>query len=83
MNFITTKKDYADVSTLSDNDYICYCTKVDKKTIVASIKNGASTLKEIKKLTIACTGNECTTLNPNKRCCSKEINQLIKQGENR
>jgi NAD(P)H-nitrite reductase large subunit len=78
MKFTTVVKDYADVNRLNDDDYICYCTKVDKRTIVDAIEQGASTLKAIKKATTACTGDECAILNPNKRCCSKEINQLIK-----
>jgi len=78
MIFSAKKKDYADVTTLDDDDLICYCVKIDKKTIVDAIKNGATTLKEIKAKTTACTGDECATLNPNKRCCSKEIKQLLK-----
>jgi NAD(P)H-nitrite reductase large subunit len=81
MKFTTVVKDYADVTTLSDDDLICYCTKVDKKTIVDAIKTGEDTLKAIKETTTACTGDECATLNPNKRCCSKEIKQLLKLGE--
>ena len=82
MNFSASKKDYTDVNTLSDDDLICYCTKVDKKTIVDAIKNGANSLKTIKEATTACTGDECAIVNPNKRCCSKEIKQLLKLGEN-
>ena len=78
MIFTTKAKNYADVTTLSDTDLICYCTRVNKKSIVDAIKQGATTLKKIKEDTTACTGDECATLNPNKRCCSKEINQLIK-----
>lgn len=78
MIFHTKAKNYADVTTLSDTDLICYCKNVDKKSIVEAIKLGATTLKNIKEQTTACTGDECATLNPNKRCCSKEINQLIK-----
>ena len=70
-------KNYADVTTLEDNDYICYCLKVEKKTIVDAINTGATTLKAIKDTTKACTGDTCVTLNPNKRCCSKEIKQLL------
>jgi len=80
MNFSQNKKDYADVSTLDDSDLICYCTRIDKKTIVYAITDGAETLKEIRVQTNACTGDECATLNPNKRCCSAEIKQLIRQG---
>jgi NAD(P)H-nitrite reductase large subunit len=71
-------KIYDDVRTLSNNDMICYCCSVDKQTIILAIKNGNRTLRDIKNTTNACTGNECSKLNPNKRCCSKEINWLIK-----
>jgi len=78
MKFSLNPKKYDDVTTLSDDDLICYCCDVDKQTIVKAIQNGSKTLQEIKATTMACTGNECATLNPNKRCCSKEIKQLIK-----
>ena len=77
MKFFTKLKKWDDVTTLDDNNLICYCIKVDKKTIVNAIKSGATTLKEIKEQTKACTGSDCKNLNPNKRCCSKEIKQLI------
>jgi NAD(P)H-nitrite reductase large subunit len=78
MKFSTKIKNFSDVTTLSSDDLICYCCDVNKQTIIASIKNGNNTLKKIKEDTKACTGDECVKLNPNKRCCSKEINQLIK-----
>ena len=71
MKFTTVAKDYTDVTTLSDDDYICYCTKVDKKTIVDAIHTGATTLKAIKETTTACTGDECAALNPNKDAVAK------------
>ncbi len=77
MIFSNKQKDYADVETLEDTDLICYCIEIDKRTIVEAIKNGANTLSQIKDTTKACTGSKCATLNPNKRCCSKEIKQLI------
>jgi NAD(P)H-nitrite reductase large subunit len=77
MKFSTNLKKYDDVRTLNNDDLICYCCDIDKKTIVDAIENGSRTLKEIKKTTKACTGDECATLNPNKRCCSREIKQLI------
>ena len=77
MKFTINPKIYDDVSTLSDSDLICYCCNTDKKSIVTSIENGNRTLKAIKETTGACMGDECATLNPNKRCCSKEIRQLI------
>nr|WP_281244321.1 (2Fe-2S)-binding protein [Hydrogenimonas thermophila] len=56
---------------------MCYCKEIDKKSIVKAIKNGAKSLKDVKVATNACTGNECKEKNPNRRCCSNEINQLI------
>jgi len=67
-----------DVINLEDTDKICYCIGVDKGKIVQNIKNGATSLKMIKDTTKACTGSSCKDTNPLKRCCSKEINQLIK-----
>jgi len=67
-----------DVANLESEDNICYCIGVTKGEIEDSIKNGATTLKMIKDVTKACTGNSCKDSNPLKRCCSKEINQLIK-----
>ena len=78
MKFFTKIKKFDDVTTLDDSDLICYCCEVDKKTIVKAIKEGANTLSLIKEKTTACTGSRCKELNPNKRCCSKEINQLIR-----
>ncbi len=78
MKFFAKIKKFDDVTTLDDSDLICYCCEVDKLTIVKAIKDGANTLALIKDATGACTGSRCKELNPNKRCCSKEINQLIK-----
>ena len=72
-----TPKNYSDVKTLDDDDFICFCIEVDKKTIVQAIQEGASTLKEIKETTKACTGNECKTKNPTGKCCSPQIKKLI------
>lgn len=66
-----------DVEVLHDNDLICYCIEVDKGTIVKAIQNGNDSLKKIKESTRACTGSECKTKNPQKRCCSIEIKKLI------
>ena len=77
MKFFTQAKSYDDVATLSDKDLICYCLKVNKRTIIEAILNGATTLKAIKEATSACTGSDCAEKNPNRRCCSKEIKQLI------
>jgi len=70
-------KRFDDVRTLAPQDLICYCCDVDKRTIEQAIRSGARTLAAIKEKTGACTGSDCKEKNPNGRCCSKEILQLI------
>ena len=70
-----------EVENLLDEDTICYCIGVTKGEINHAIVNGANSLQSIKEQTKACTGNSCKTSNPQKRCCSKEINRLIKLKE--
>ena len=70
-----------DVANLSDEDKICYCIGVTKKTINDAIDKGANSLKAIKEQTNACTGSTCKTSNPQAKCCSKEINKLIQLKE--
>jgi len=57
---------------------ICYCENVSEKTILEAIANGAKTLKDIQKSTGACTGNTCAEKNPSGKCCSRDINKLLK-----
>ena len=66
-----------DVANLRDDDLICYCKEVDKATISKAIDSGADSLAKIKEITTACTGSSCKTKNPQKQCCSKEINKLL------
>ncbi len=61
-----------------ENEMVCYCIEVYKESIINSIKKGNVTLQSIKDDTKACTGNECKKKNPNKKCCSKDIKELIK-----
>jgi len=59
------------------DEYVCWCKKVDKGTIVKAIQLGANTLDQIKEKTTACTGDDCYNSNPSKRCCSTDIEKLI------
>jgi len=52
--------------------------QVTQKEIESAIKLGAKTLSDIQKMTGACTGNQCKELNPSGRCCSGDINKIIK-----
>lgn len=56
---------------------VCYCIGVSESSIVQAIRDGARTLKDIKKMTNACTGNQCKEKNPKGRCCSADILALI------
>ena len=76
MQFFT--KDYTDVVALNEDDLICFCIQVDKQTIVKAVKNGADSLKKVREITAACTGDDCANVNPTKKCCSPQINKLIK-----
>jgi len=69
------------VEDLSDEDKICYCIGITKKTINNAIDKGANSLKLIKQETKACTGTTCKTSNPQGRCCSTEIKKLIQLKE--
>ena len=56
---------------------ICYCKNISEETIKEAISKGAKTLKDIQKLTSACTGNNCKERNPLSKCCSIEINLML------
>ena len=60
-----------------DEELVCYCLNVDKKTIVTSIQQRNDTLKKIQESTTACTGNRCKELNPSGKCCSVDIKILL------
>ena len=57
---------------------ICYCNHITQKEIETVIKLGAKTLSDIQQTTRACTGNRCKELNPSGKCCSGDINRLLK-----
>ena len=59
------------------SEIICYCKNVSRQTIETAIKNGAKTLKDIQKITGACTGNQCKELNPKGVCCSSDIIPML------
>lgn len=57
---------------------VCYCKNINKQQILRAITDGAKTLKDIQNITGACTGNQCETLNPSGKCCSSDINELLR-----
>lgn len=57
---------------------VCHCREVPKATIVAAIVKGASSVEQVAKATMACTGpGWCERINPKGRCCCVEIEALI------
>ena len=46
------------------NDLVCYCDHVTKGQIIAAMDAGAKTLKDIKRMTGACTTCNCAQLHP-------------------
>jgi bacterioferritin-associated ferredoxin len=59
---------------------ICYCQQVTEKEIKDAMANGAKTLKEIQEATGAGTGNQCSERNPTGKCCSGDIQAILKTG---
>jgi bacterioferritin-associated ferredoxin len=74
------KIDFNDLKVANPEKIICFCNHVSQHEIEASIKLGAKTLSDIQRSTGACTGNQCEELNPSGKCCSGDINQLLKKG---
>jgi len=60
-----------------DSEIVCWCSMVPKATIMAAKSQGATTLEQIRVLTGACTVGRCRELSPRRRCCSKEIKELL------
>jgi len=70
--------DFSNLKIDNSGKMICYCNLVTQKEIESAIKQGAKTLSDIKQITGACTGNQCKELNPSGKCCSGDINRLLK-----
>lgn len=69
---------FSDLKMENSEKMICYCKQVSRKEIEKAIHLGAKTLSDIQKSTGACTGNQCKELNPSGKCCSGDINRLLK-----
>lgn len=61
------------------DETICYCIGVTRSRIIQAVRHGAHTLEAIKEATGACTGKRCRELNPEGRCCSGDILEIIRQ----
>ena len=54
-------------------EYVCYCNHVSEQDIVNAIKNGASTVEEVIKVTGAMKNSNCAVNNPKGTCCYSDI----------
>ncbi len=63
---------------MREDDIICYCSGVGRRAILSALDQGAKTLQDIRESTGACTQGRCGELSPRKRCCSREILELIR-----
>lgn len=70
----------SDQKVADPDKMICYCNQVTQNEIESAIRLGAKTLSDIQKSTGASTGNQCKELNPSGKCCSGDINRLLKNG---
>ena len=67
-----------------DETMVCFCSRVDKETVVAAIQEGANDVKAIQEQTKAGVGGRCKELNPRGRCCHPDIKELLEiYGEKR
>ena len=64
---------------MKNNEIVCYCSNVTKGQILEALKNGASTLDDIRNLTGACTVAKCKELSPTKKCCAPVIVKIINE----
>lgn len=46
---------------------ICYCSNVTEQQIIDAVHAGARTLKDIQRMTSACTVGNCKEMNPSGR----------------
>lgn len=61
----------------ADEETVCYCRRVTKKTVVAAITAGAETVQELVSRTGAGKGVECKKIHPDKRCCHPDLKKLL------
>jgi len=61
--------------------YACYCSKVTEEQVInAVIKDGATNMKEVLKITGAMRNSQCQKKNPLGKCCHKIIQDAIDMG---
>lgn len=54
-------------------EYVCYCNHVTEQDIVNAMKNGATTVEKVIKVTGAMENSNCALNNPKGTCCYSDI----------
>ena len=49
---------------MKNDEIVCYCSNVTKGQIIEAMENGAKNLKDIRRMTGACTVGRCKELSP-------------------
>lgn len=61
--------------------YACYCSKVTEEQIInAVVKDGATNMKDVLKITGAMSNSQCQKNNPLGKCCHQIIQTAIDKG---
>ena len=61
--------------------YACYCSKVTEEQVInAVVKDGATNMKEVLKITGAMSNSQCQNKNPLGKCCHQIIQDAIDRG---
>jgi len=64
-----------------DPKYACYCSKVTEQDVIDAVVNqGASTMKEVLKITGAMSHSQCQKMNPLGICCHQIVLEAIDKG---
>ncbi|MEW8956328.1 Csac_0668 family 2Fe-2S cluster-binding (seleno)protein [Clostridium sp.] len=65
----------------SNPKYVCYCSKVTEAEVVnAVVKDGATNMREVLKITGAMNNSQCEKKNPLGKCCHQIIQGAIDKG---
>lgn len=61
--------------------YACYCSEVTEEQVInAVVKDGATNMKEVLKITGAMNNSQCLKKNPLGKCCHQIIQDAIDKG---
>jgi bacterioferritin-associated ferredoxin len=61
--------------------YACYCSKITEEQVInAVVKDGATNMEEVLKITGAMSNSQCQKKNPLGKCCHQIIQNTIDKG---